>query len=154
MVAVDLGWPNMKSTNPEAEEVKTCNERTVDLVPEWVSLSGLRQACDNSVPLWWRFFWVIVIIGGLVMSGYQIVIQALYYQSGPISVTISIENKVEMKFPPITFCNFNPARLSALEEHNMANRKNYFGEAPFGMITENVTANTSLTDLDIDWGEM
>ncbi len=102
---------------------------TVDRIPDWVSLSGMKQACDHSVPVWWRSVWVVLIIGGLGFSFYQIGCQVLYYRSKPISVRMSMEARVEMKFPPVTFCNFNPSRMSALESHGLTHLAPFLGDA-------------------------
>ena len=41
-------------------------------LPDWLNLSGVRQACDRGSPWWWRCVWLAVILTGLGFPIYQV----------------------------------------------------------------------------------
>ena len=72
-----------------------------------VSIHGVRYAADSSLRIWIRCIWLIVILGGISVSVYQIYERVNYFRSYPS--TILTENRAvqSLPFPSVTICNFN-----------------------------------------------
>ncbi len=106
------------AVNNSSETICT-HDSFLNFLPEWVSLSGIKQCCDDEVPLWWRLIWIGIITIGIGFSIFQIVTQIITYRQWPIRAKVEITSMENMDFPPIIICNFNPARKSILEKNNL-----------------------------------
>ncbi len=108
------------SLNSSQSSSSICTqENFLDCLSDWVSLSGIKQCCDDEVPIWWRFIWIFIITIGIAFSVFQIVTQIITFRGWPIRAKIEITSMENMDFPPIVICNFNPVRKSILEKHNL-----------------------------------
>ena len=89
------------------------------ILPYWINISGVKQACDGTVPRWWHLMWLAAILTGITFPVYQISTQVSHYLSRPITVRLMMKSALQMSFPPVTFCNLNMARRSALDQWNL-----------------------------------
>ncbi|XP_050392953.2 amiloride-sensitive sodium channel subunit gamma [Patella vulgata] len=60
-----------------------------------------------------RFLWILLVLGGFGMTGWQCYEIIMKYYSNETATGITVSYNSTIIFPAVTFCNLNPIRLSA-----------------------------------------
>ncbi|XP_071787276.1 acid-sensing ion channel 4-B-like isoform X2 [Asterias amurensis] len=102
-----------KNQDDGSHKVKTIREE-IKRFGDDTTFHGVRLATDYKVNRYRRLLWFII-VGG--MSGYLvygIVISTQTYFSYPVTSVVKIKHQSSVKFPAVTFCNFNWWRTSKI----------------------------------------
>lgn len=101
-----------------------------------VSIQGLSIALNERAGYARRIIWGLLILAGLYFTGYNIIIQSIYFSGTPINVRFDIPRVKSLPFPVVTVCNFNSIALSTLVTVNEVQLLEQMKPLPFG---ENVS---------------
>ncbi|XP_071530376.1 acid-sensing ion channel 3-like [Panulirus ornatus] len=85
------------------------------MVPENISVVGMRQVFSRGTRLAVRGFWSIILVSLFALFLTQVTNRVLYYLSNPVKVTTKIKRPSQLIFPTITLCYksmFNPERTA------------------------------------------
>ncbi|XP_071477691.1 acid-sensing ion channel 4-like [Diadema antillarum] len=88
-------------------------------IPDAVSLSGLKYACNPTEVRWRRTIWLLVVLTCCGVSTQQIINRILYYMSRPVSVDVVYKYQDSVPFPSVAICNINAFRSSQLNDTDM-----------------------------------
>ncbi|ESO89095.1 hypothetical protein LOTGIDRAFT_229019 [Lottia gigantea] len=92
--------------------MKTLSNRGSDYV-ENCSVAGLPNAF-RAKSHFKRFIWVVLVLGGLGCTSWQILEIVLKYYSLPTNTEVSMTFTTKLRYPAVTICNLNPIRHSGL----------------------------------------
>ncbi|XP_075923870.1 bile acid-sensitive ion channel [Petromyzon marinus] len=61
-----------------------------------------------------RAFWMMVVVAGVAMAGWQVALRLAAYYAWPTSTSLTLHYVRDLSFPAVTFCNYNRYRRSSL----------------------------------------
>uniref|UniRef100_S4RS39 Acid sensing ion channel subunit family member 5 n=1 Tax=Petromyzon marinus TaxID=7757 RepID=S4RS39_PETMA len=54
-----------------------------------------------------RAFWMMVVVAGVAMAGWQVALRLAAYYAWPTSTSLTLHYVRDLSFPAVTFCNYN-----------------------------------------------
>ncbi|CAD5123941.1 DgyrCDS12248 [Dimorphilus gyrociliatus] len=83
------------------------------------TLHGINKVTESTPFIWRRIIWLIIVLAGLTVFGYQMFNSIQYYFNRPVTVNIAINYNESIRFPSVTLCNQNVFRMTAAAKHKL-----------------------------------
>ena len=112
----------MRSPKNETNQNEVGNKRVRQRIPSVVdniNIQGLRPILEPGSHVIRRLVWAALVLVGIATCIAHISFQYMYFTSRPVRININVTYLEQLRFPVVTFCNFNPLRLSMLRGMGM-----------------------------------